>query len=113
MKPVERIYAADLAKVMNKSPLTARRLLIALEQEHGEIVVHRDGRERYSTWDAIEQVTDLRRPTREKSYDEAKLMSTLRRVLVQITGFNARLDEVETGMEKLDLFLAKHGMRSG
>ena len=110
MKPVERIYAADLAKVMNKSPLTARRLLIALEQEHGEIVVHRDGRERYSTWDAIEQVTDVRRPARETSYDEAKLMSTLRRVLAQITGFNERLDEVETG---IDLCLAKLRVRSG
>jgi hypothetical protein len=107
MESTERIYAADLAKILRKSPVTARRMLADLEEEHGVIVVHRDGRERYTTWDALEQVTELRRPKPAEPVDQTKLISAMRRLLANDSGQAARIEDVEERLERIEIFVKK------
>ncbi len=100
MESTQRIYAAELAKLIGKTERTARRTLEALEEKHGSAVVRRDGPERYTTLSDFERVTATQSP-RPKASCEAKLMMALRRVLSDVAAAVARIDELEVRLAEL------------
>jgi hypothetical protein len=109
IEPVNRIYAADLAKILKKGARTAGRMLEDLEAEHGEAAVcreGREGRERYTWWEALEAFTELRRADHEQSFNVPKLISTIRRLLSSVAGHDNRLVELEGRVEEVELRVA-------
>ena len=106
MESTQRIYAADLAKLLGKSPLTARRMLIELEEKHGAAVVRRDGRERHTTMAALERVNALGGQGRT-SYDEHKVISLLRRMLSETSALAAHVRELDERVTDLSVRFAR------
>ena len=104
MEGSNRIYAAELAHIMGNSVWTARRFLADLEREHGDAAVGRSGRELYTTWPALEQVTPLRR---EPSSFEQKVINAHRRVFAALARLEERIVQIETDMAELRTRVAR------
>lgn len=108
MEPTELVCAKELATIIGQSEKSARRLLADLEKKHGAKAVTRVGRERCTTWGALERYTVFKRDGGEElSFDVGKLMSTLRRVLSQIAEFATRLGEYESDVSDLRVRVAQ------
>lgn len=106
MESTRRLYAADLAKLLRKSPLTARRMLIELEEKHGATVVRRDGRERYTTREALGRV-DALGPSVRGAHDETKLMALLRRLVSDVAALATRVSELDERVTDLSVRLVR------
>jgi predicted ArsR family transcriptional regulator len=106
VEPVNRIYADDLAKIMKKTSRTARRMLEELETKHGEQAVRYEGRERYTWWDALEQFTHLRRD-QAQSFNVAKLITTIRRLLSNVGEHDKLLVELESRIQDIEVRLPR------
>jgi uncharacterized protein (UPF0216 family) len=103
MQSTQRLYAIDVAKLYGKTERTARRMLEELEEKHGPAVVRRDGRERYTTREALEDAGAL---ASKASYDPAKLLAALRRLLSDVAAMATRVDQLDDRITDLSVRLA-------
>jgi hypothetical protein len=110
---MERIDALELASVLGQSSRTARRMLFQLERQHGRAVVGRcgrAGRELYTTWDALERVTPLRRPRMTIGDGAPKVIASLRRQIASVPNLERRVDELEAAVEELRAKVARRDL---
>jgi hypothetical protein len=112
MEPTQLIFAKELAEITGQCERSARSMLAELERKHKAKAITRVGRERCTTWAALERYTALRRGGRDQPFDAPKLLSTLRRVLSENAGMVTRIGELESDLSDLRVRVATFGPRA-